>query len=99
VPEVVDTVTLRLEGRIVKLFGVEWARGGQQDDLVNYLRNRQVECRIVEGSVSYRCIVDGQDLSRVVLYNGGGRTTAEATQELLQAEDRARDQRLGVWKR
>jgi endonuclease YncB( thermonuclease family) len=53
----------------------------------------------VEGSSSYRCTVNGQDLSRVVLFNGGGRTNAEATPELLRAEDHARDGKLGVWKR
>ncbi len=99
VPEVVDTVTLRLEGRVVRLFGVEWARGGQPEDLTAYLRDRETECRPVEGSSSYRCTVNGQDLSRVVLFNGGGRTNAEATPELLRAEDHARDGKLGVWKR
>jgi endonuclease YncB( thermonuclease family) len=99
VPEVVDTVTLRLEGRVVRLFGVEWARGGQPEDLTSYLRDRETECRPVEGSSSYRCTVNGQDLSRVVLFNGGGRTNAEATPELLKAEDHARDGKLGVWKR
>lgn len=99
VPEVVDTVTLRLEGRVVRLFGVEWARGGQADELTNYLRNREVECRPVQGSPSYRCAVNGQDLSRVVLYNGGGRSSSEASPDLLKAEDHARDQKLGVWKR
>ncbi len=99
VPEVVDTTTLRIEGRVVRLYGVEWARGGQPNDLTGYLNGREVECRPHEGSTTYRCTVAGQDLSRVVLYNGGGRTNAEATPDLLRAEDYARDQRLGVWKR
>jgi endonuclease YncB( thermonuclease family) len=99
VPEVVDTVTLRLEGRIVRLFGVEWARGGQPDELKSYLGSREVECEPVQGKNTHRCYVEKNDLSRVVLYNGGGRTTADATPELLQAEERARDGKLGVWKR
>ena len=44
-PEVIDTSTLRIEGDLIRLFGVEWARGGQSDDLVRYLRGRAVTCR------------------------------------------------------
>jgi endonuclease YncB( thermonuclease family) len=45
----------------------------------------------------YRCGVDNQDLSRVVLFNGGGRATANATQELRAAEQEARSTRVGIW--
>ena len=37
VPEVIDTSTLRIEGNLIRLFGVEWARSGQSD-LMRYLR-------------------------------------------------------------
>ncbi|HEX2510550.1 MAG TPA: hypothetical protein VHK66_08530 [Microvirga sp.] len=99
VPEVLDTSTLRLQDRVVRLFGVEWARGGgDPDDLVKYLRNREVSCEPSGSADSYRCQVDGQDLSRVVLFNGGGRTTSDASPELRAAEDHARSSRIGVWK-
>ena len=39
----------------------------------------------------YRCRVDNQDLSRVVLYNGGGRVSAAATAELKRMEQSARE--------
>ena len=34
VPEVVDTSTLRIDGKIVRLFGVEWERGAQAENEV-----------------------------------------------------------------
>src|SRR5262249_11864851 len=40
--------------------------------------------------------VDDQDLSRVVLFNGGGRATANATPELRALEQQARSTRVGI---
>jgi len=98
-PEVIDTVTLRIDGRIVRLFGVEWARGGQAQDLSRYLRGRSVVCAPAPAKDAYRCEVNGQDLSRVVLYNGGARATADAPPDLRAAEERAKAERVGVWGR
>jgi len=99
VPEVVDTATLRVEGKVVRLFGVEWARGGQAEDLTRYLRGRPVDCRLVTKPDIYRCEVDAQDLSRAVLFNGGGRATADAPPELAAAEKHAKTERIGVWRK
>jgi endonuclease YncB( thermonuclease family) len=99
VPEVVDTGTLRVEGKVVRLFGVEWSRGAQADDLTRYLAGRQVVCTPYPNSDRHRCQVDGRDLSEVVLYNGGGRATPEATPELKSAEAQARTAGLGVWQK
>jgi hypothetical protein len=51
------------------------------------------------GSSAHICTVEGRDLSEVVLFNGGGRASSEATPDLAAAEDHARTERLGVWKR
>ena len=99
VAEVVDTATLRIEGKVARLFGVEWARGGQPEDLTRYLRGREVECRLVTPPDVYRCQVEAQDLSRVVLFNGGGRATADAPPELAAAESQAKKERVGVWRK
>jgi endonuclease YncB( thermonuclease family) len=99
IPEVLDTATLKLDGNVVRLFGVEWARGGDADDLRRYLAAREVACEPTDASDAYRCHVDGRDLSEVVLYNGGGRATADASPELRQAEAHARAERIGVWRR
>jgi endonuclease YncB( thermonuclease family) len=97
--EVIDTATLRVGGKLVRLFGVEWVRGGQADELTRYLAGRTVTCQPVAGSEARLCAVDGRDLSEVVLFNGGGRASPEATPDLVAAEDHARAERLGVWGR
>lgn len=99
IPEVIDTATLRVGGKVVRLFGVEWVRGGQADELGKYLRKRSVTCQPAPGSSAHICTVEGRDLSEVVLFNGGGRASSEATPDLVAAEDHARTERLGVWKR
>jgi endonuclease YncB( thermonuclease family) len=97
VAEVVDTTTLRVGAVVVHLAGIEWARGGRADDLRRYLGDRRVRCERVEDSSEYRCRVGDQDLSRVVLYNGGARAEHGAAPELRDAEAAAREARRGVW--
>jgi endonuclease YncB( thermonuclease family) len=99
VPEVIDTATLRIEGKVVRLFGVEWARGAQGDDLKGYIRGRSVRCTAAGTGDVHRCEVDGKDLSEVVLYNGGGRATPDAPADLVTAENHAKAEKLGVWKK
>ncbi|MGU3339785.1 thermonuclease family protein [Methylobacterium mesophilicum] len=97
--QVIDTATLKVAGKVVRLFGVEWVRGGQADELTRYIGGRTVTCQPAPGSETMNCLVNGRDLSEVVLFNGGGRASPEASPELVAAEDHARTERLGVWKR
>ncbi|MFK5595430.1 nuclease [Methylobacterium sp. HMF5984] len=97
--EVIDTATVRVAGKLMHLFGVEWVRGGQADELTKYLAGRPITCTPVPGSENVSCTVEGRDLSEVVLFNGGGRASPEASPELVAAEDHARTERIGVWKR
>jgi endonuclease YncB( thermonuclease family) len=97
VPEVIDTATLRVEGKVVRLFGVEWARGAQGEDLKRYLASNDVRCTPAGGADLYRCEVGGKDVSEVVLYNGGGRATSDAPADLIAAESHAKAEKLGVW--
>ncbi len=99
VPKVLDTSTLSLQGRVVRLFGVEPAGDrGSATELTQYLGGREVVCETAELTDTYRCQVDGKDLSLIVLFNGGGRVTSDATSELKIAADRARSAGVGVWK-
>lgn len=58
----------------------------------------RVACRPAAGA-RYRCEVDGWDLSEVVIFNGGGRATATASAELIEAEHSARTAGRGLWRR
>jgi penicillin-binding protein 1A len=96
----VDTGTLNLNGRVLKLFGVEpWRNGRALRDFDRYLERGEVECQPVGEQAAYRCTLQGQDLSKVVLFNGGGRASPEATPELLATEEQARSARVGIWRR
>src|SRR5215472_11310710 len=97
VPVVQSTGVLEIDGRMVRLFGVEGTRGRAARDFKRYLGSREVACEPAAGSGDYRCRVGDQDLSRVVLFNGGGRATANATPELRALEQQARSTRAGIW--
>src|SRR6476469_9001433 len=98
VPVVQNTGTLQLQGRVIRLFGVEGARGRAARDLRRYLGRREVVCEPAGSGNEYRCSVDDQDLSRVVLFNGGGRASANATPEMRALDQQARSIKLGIWR-
>jgi hypothetical protein len=98
VATVLDTGTLRIAGQIVLLFGVVPVGWIGAEQLAQYLGKEEVVCWPV-GSLRafHRCHARGHDLSAVVLFNGGGRTTPDATPQLVAAENHARSARIGVW--
>lgn len=96
VPGIVDTGTLRIADRWVRLEGVQGATGAPLRAMQNYIGGREVVCRPTAAD-RYRCEVNGWDLSEAVLYNGGARATASAPLELLEAERKARDAQRGIW--
>jgi endonuclease YncB( thermonuclease family) len=97
--DVLDTATLVIRGRRIQLEGIL-----ADDDrravrsLARFLRRREVICEPSGTPERYRCNVEGQNLSEVILSNGGARATADASAELLAAEDEARSARLGIWR-
>jgi 1A family penicillin-binding protein len=98
--DVLDMATLSIRGRKIQLEGVL----GDDDRravraLARFLRRREVICEPSAAAERYRCNVDGQNLSEVILSNGGARATPDAAAELLAAEDEARSARLGIWRR
>ena len=96
---VLDTGTLEIRGRVIRLLGVEGAGGKEARNFMRYLRNREVICEPAGTGDEHRCRVGDQDLSQVILYNGGSRATADASSELKAAEEQARVARVGIWAR
>jgi hypothetical protein len=62
-----------------------------------YLSKELTQPLPTKSGSEHRCRVDDQDLSRVVLFNGGGRATASATTELRALEQQARSINVGIW--
>jgi membrane peptidoglycan carboxypeptidase len=97
--DVIDTATLAIRGKLFKLEGIV-----ADDDrralraLSRFLRRREVVCVGAAGADRSRCTVEGQNLSEIILSNGGARATPDAPAELLAAEDEARSARLGIWR-
>ncbi|SFK81174.1 PBP1A family penicillin-binding protein [Methylorubrum salsuginis] len=96
VPEVVDTGTLSIRGRTVRLLGVVGERGALARQLARYLRRREVVC---SGDAEMRCRLDGDDLAALIVTAGGARATEDAPPDLVEAEDQARAERAGLWQR
>ncbi|MBE9607300.1 PBP1A family penicillin-binding protein [Acetobacteraceae bacterium H6797] len=96
VPEVVDTGTLLISGRLIRLNGVVGFPGDFVLQMREWIGGRQAQCRAQSGD-TWRCSVAGRDLSELVLTNGGGRAASGAPEELRRAEATARSERRGLW--
>ena len=99
VPEVIDTGTLNLRGRVVRLLGVVGERGHLARQLASYLRRREVVCSGLSDGATARCRIEGDDLAGLILAAGGARATEDAPPDLLGAEEQARAERVGLWGR
>ena len=96
VPEVIDTGTLAIRGRTVRLLGVVGEGGALARQLARYLRRREVIC---SGDAVMRCRLDGDDLAALIVTAGGARAAEDAPPDLIEAEDQARAERAGLWQR
>jgi endonuclease YncB( thermonuclease family) len=96
---VIDTATLVVRGRKIQLEGILADNDRRAvRALAQFLRRREVICEPGATPDRFRCSVDGQRLSELILSAGGGRATPDAPAELLAAEDEARSARLGIWR-
>ena len=98
VPKVLDTGTLQVHGKTVRLNGVEGQSGDLARELARYVRHRRVVCTPVDANADqYRCMIGPFDLSHAVLLNGGGRAAAGASDTLRSAEQDAQAAHRGLW--
>jgi|GEM_PF-262939 penicillin-binding protein 1A len=100
IPLIIDTGTLMFRGHIVHLAGVEGETGQAAEEMAQFIAGRTVVCRPTAPSgEAYRCRVGDTDLARAVLYNGGGRATPDAPEDLKIAEEEAKQAGRGIWER
>ena len=98
VPRVVDTATLLVGGRRIRLLGVDGSSGQAARDFSRYIRGRRVTCEPSSAKPElFRCAVEGHDLAAAVLSNGAGRANPDATSDLRGAENEAREAGRGIW--
>ncbi len=95
-PEVINTGTLRIDGQVVRLEGVEGLGQPHAAEMQSYLGEDEVACRVVRLE-AWRCEVRGFDLSEVVVFNGAGRAAPDAPGLIQDAERKARQAGRGVW--
>jgi endonuclease YncB( thermonuclease family) len=109
---VIDGETLLLDGRVVRLLGVDAPDRGDrcanhQDcggaaaaALADLVRDRRVECALTGHDSAGRpfadCEADGTDLSHAIVASGWARARPGAP-GLADLELRARQQRTGLW--
>jgi membrane peptidoglycan carboxypeptidase len=96
-PRVYTTGIIAIDRRPIRLYGVQGTRGQAVRELQRYIGGREVVCEPTGAREEYRCQVDGQDLSRVVVFNGGGRVGANAPADLQRLEQQARAAHAGMW--
>jgi endonuclease YncB( thermonuclease family) len=95
---VASTDSFYVGGRHVQLAGVEGLGDPHAAALGQWLHNgRTLNC--VPQGARYSCVTaDGTDVARVVLRNGAGRASADASPQYRQDEERARREGKGVWR-
>ena len=109
---VVGGDTLRLQGQVIRLRGVEApdrgdhclggtdCGGAATSALAGLVRDRRVECRMTgrdsAGRAYAACEANGTDLSRAIVASGWARAQP-GVPELADLELRARRQRAGLW--
>jgi hypothetical protein len=98
-PRILDTGTLEIQGQVVRLFGIEGARGRPARAFARFVADQEAVCEGVPSSSAYRCRIGDRDLSELVLFNGGGQATADAPPDLRAIEARAQAARIGMWRR
>ena len=101
VTDVRDAATWVVDGRTVRLFGIDPGPPKLLASLVNWVRAKgAVECLPQEPTQLYRCFTaTGEDIAEAALLAGMGRAGEGATAAYQSAESNARRMGKGLWAR
>jgi endonuclease YncB( thermonuclease family) len=87
-------------GGIAHLKGVEGEKGELSREFERYIGNREVVCELVDSAAAqYHCKVGNIDLAEAVVLNGAGRATADASERVLDDEQKAQAAGRGLWRK
>lgn len=99
IDRIVDTGTLMISGQRVRLYGVQGVSNRRHVDLLSgFIRNEggQLNCE-PKGEAHICRTQKGNDLSAVVLANGGARVATDSTDDYRRFEAEAKRKRIGIW--
>lgn len=96
IPRVMDTGTLTIRWDIVPLYGVAGEGEPFRSELEGFIRDREVDC--VRKAAQYRCVLEGEDLSEIVVRNGAAKALPDAPENIREAEATAKSRGAGIWK-
>jgi endonuclease YncB( thermonuclease family) len=101
VTDVRDVATWVVDGRTVRLFGIDPGPPKHLASLVNWVRAKgAVECLLQWPTQLYRCFTaTGEDIAEAALLAGIGRAGEGATAAYQRAESNARRMGKGLWAR
>jgi endonuclease YncB( thermonuclease family) len=101
VTDVRDVATWVVDGRTVRLFGIDPGPAKHLASLVNWVRAKgAVECLLQWPTQLYRCFTaTGEDIAEAALLAGIGRAGEGATVAYQSAESNARRMGKGLWAR
>lgn len=98
---VIDTATLRIDARVVRLDGVRPStQAAMARELQLYIEQNggSVRCEAVRDD-AWRCeTVTGYDVGAAVILNGAGQAAPGAPREYFHHEATAKAQRVGMWR-
>ncbi|MCW8926779.1 MAG: hypothetical protein OQJ84_10995, partial [Xanthomonadales bacterium] len=93
---VLDTGLLRINRVMIPLYGVKGEHGQYVTNLETYIRDREVSCSR-QNEESFKCTLGEADLSETVILNGAGSALPGASENLQAAEQKARQNKVGIW--
>lgn len=97
---VLTTDTLMIGKTAIRLTGIQGSDSlGLSAGMELFISGKTLRCAADGGRGRYRCLLpDGGDLAETVLKNGAGRCDEHCPPAYRQAERRAKEQRLGIWR-
>lgn len=96
---VLDTANLIVNGKAIALYGIQGINGALADGMEKFINSQGARANCVpKGKRKYICKTpSGVDIGEAAILNGAARTTFDAPKKYKLGEDKARNNRRGIW--